>query len=669
MRMMSLSWPWTRKNQGADASNGALVRGQRWPLLALGAIVLLAAILRFSDLASLGYVNSYYTAAVKAMLQSWHNFIFVAAEPGGSVSIDKPPVGLWLQAISAAVFGVNTLGVLLPQLLAGMASVVVLYHLVQRRFGQLAGLVAGLALAITPVVVATDRNNTMDSTLVFTMLLAAWAFIKATESRKLKWLLLGAALTGIGFNIKMMQAYLALPAFYALYFLGAKEAIWRKLRKLALATVLLVVVSLSWVTAVDLTPASQRPYVGSSGDNSALSLALGYNGLQRLLGQRSVDVGAGSITAAVTRLFEGGSAGDGGFGGGRGGFGGPGGGPGGMFQTGQPGALRLFTGEMSNQISWLLPFGLFSVALLLFRSRLRWPVSEKHQAVVLWGGWLLTGAVFFSIAGFFHPYYLTTLGPPLAAMVGLGVAELWSMRGIRLWLAVALALTAIGGTVVLQYKTASNFTKGVWWAPFAVLLLVVGVFLFAAGRKLWPGAVAAGFACLVAALLLTPAVWSGLTTTYSKDSLPTAYTGQSRGGFGGPGGGPGGGPSGGPSGGPGAEVEESLISYLQANTRGMRYMMAVPGANQGAGYVNRTGRGVLYLGGFNGSDQVETPESMAQLVAGGQLRYVYLGGGRGFGGPGGRSNVTNWVTSNCTPVEDAGIGNLGNSLYDCSPGA
>jgi len=254
-------------------------------LAALGAIVILAAVLRFANLNALGYANHYYTAAVESMLKSWHNFFFVAAEPGGSVSVDKPPVGLWLQAISAYFFGVNGFAVLLPQILAGILSVIVLYHLVRRKFGTVAGLLAALALAVTPVVVATDRNNTIDSTLILTLLLATWAFIKATESRKLWLLLLGVFLVGVGFNIKMLEAFLPLPALYALYFLGSSERIWKKLAKLGLATIVLAVVSLSWAVAVDLVPEDQRPYVGSSGDNSVMSLMIGYNGVDRLLGR------------------------------------------------------------------------------------------------------------------------------------------------------------------------------------------------------------------------------------------------------------------------------------------------------------------------------------------------------------------------------------------------
>ena len=261
-----------------------LSRERMLELLGISVILALAAWLRFSNLDSLGYANHYYTAGVKSMLQSWHNFFFVSAEPGGSVSIDKPPVGLWLQAISAYFLGVSGFSVLLPELLAGILSVAVLYHLVRRSFGMIPGLLAALVLAITPVVVATDRNNTIDSTLILTLLLATWAFIKATETSKLRYLLLGAALLGIGFNIKMLQAYLPLPAFYALYFFGASEKIWPKLGKLALASLLLLTISFSWAVAVDLTPADQRPYVGSSSDNSETNLILGYNGVNRLLG-------------------------------------------------------------------------------------------------------------------------------------------------------------------------------------------------------------------------------------------------------------------------------------------------------------------------------------------------------------------------------------------------
>jgi 4-amino-4-deoxy-L-arabinose transferase-like glycosyltransferase len=663
--------------------------------IALAVVVILAAVLRFANLAALGYANHYYTAGVASMLQSWHNFFFVAAEPGGSVSIDKPPVGLWLQAISAYIFGVNGFGVLLPQILAGILSVIVLYHLVRRWFGMGAGLLAALALAITPVVVATDRNNTMDSTLILMLLLATWAFIQATECGKLRHLLLGAALVGIGFNIKMLQAFLPLPAFYALYLLGAKAGLGRKLANLALASILLLAISLSWAVIVDLTPADQRPYVGSSGNNSVLNLMLGYNGVERLTGmgghggffsslfggdgdgmnrgfpQRG---GAGAPGSRASSIFPqqgtddanggfpqpgtGGTDGrlpppgvNGGFPGGgsgpRSGFSGGGPAPqggfrGGLGGTGQAGPLRLFTTPLSKEVSWLLPFGLFSAVLLAFRTRLHWPLARYQRATLLWGGWLLTGAVFFSVAGFFHEYYLSMLAPPLAALVAIGAVELWRIGEERLWLAIGLLLLAVGGTLGLQIATAQAFVGHVWWLAIGIVLFVVGaVLLVAVASCRLRRIMRAGFITVITALLITPGIWSALTTMNSSanQSLPSAYSGQ---------------PSG-PANGGDVRVNWALLDYLEANTRDTKYLIAVPSSMQGSDYVLATGRPVLYLGGFMGRDQVTTGDDLARMVAAGELRYIYWnkGGGNGFGGGGdSQSSISAWVTSSCMAIED-----------------
>ncbi len=636
-------------------------------LLALAAIVALAAVLRFSNLAALGYVNHYYTAAIVSMLKSWHNFFFVAAEPGGAVSVDKPPLGLWLQAMSAFIFGVNTFSILLPEIIAGILSVIVIYHLVRRSFGTVAGLLAALALAITPVVVAVDRNNTIDSTLILTLLLAAWAFIKATESGKLRFLLLGAALVGIGFNIKMLEAYLPLPAFYALYFLGAKKSVWRKIGNLSLATLLLVVLSLSWVTLVDLIPANERPYVGSSGDNSEMNLAIGYNGVERLLGmfgRRSSLFGGGGPAGGFARPGQGGSGGfpqftpgQNGGGlfqrgqGGNGGFSRGGGGGNAPFQaapggfgvalgglgsgTGNPGALRLFVPPLSKEVSWLLPLALFSALLLAFRTRLTWPLAPKHQALVLWGVWLLTDMVFFSIAGFFHEYYMAMMAPPLVALVGIGVMELWHLREERPWQATGLFLVAAGATLWLQIATATSFAGTIGWQPFVLGMLGIGALLLATAaiRPTRTSAIA-GFSCVVAALLITPGIWSDLTMLNPSEnqSLPSAYAGRpSQPVYSGQ-----------------LEINQSLLDYLEQNTQGMRYLMAVPSSMQGSDYVIATGRPVLYMGGFMGSDQVVTSQDLANLVADGELRYIYWDA-RG-GGVGGQTDISAWVRAQCVAV-------------------
>ena len=617
-------------------------------LIALTAIILLAAVLRFANLSALGYGNHYYTAAVASMLKSWHNFFFIAAEPGGSVSMDKPPVGFWLQAISAYFLGVKGFSVLLPQILAGLLSVIVVYHLIQRSFGTAAGLLAALVLAITPIIIATDRNNTIDSTLILTLLLAAWVFIKATETSKFRFLLLGATFVGIGFNIKMLEAYLPLPAFYALYFLGSVEGLWCKVGKLALASILLLVISFSWAVAIDLTPANQRPYVGSSGNNSEMSLIFGYNGIDRLLGmfgRRGGNSAGGFLNGGQNGGFP-----QRGFGGNNGGFppqGGPGnsqffgqggirGFSGGFGGTGQPGVLRLFIPPLSKEVSWLLPFGLISTLLLLASTRLHWPISPDHQALVLWGGWLLAGGVFFSVAGFFHEYYLSTLAAPLAALVAIGVILMWRLCEQRPWLAIVLLLVSAGTTLGFQVMTARAFIGKFVWLPLALAFFAIGAsLLIAMAKRTGSRGFMAGFTCVVAAILITPGIWSGLTTANASQnqSLPSAYGGGSFG----------------PANRGRLQVNQALLEYLQLRTQNTKYLMAVPSSMQGADYVLATGRPVLYMGGFMGQDQVVTADDLARLVRQGELRYIYWeSSGRGFGN---QSGITSWVTSTCKVVQ------------------
>ncbi len=655
-------------------------------LAALTAIVMLAAGLRLGNLASLGLANHYYAAAVKSMLASWHNFFYVAAEPGGSVSVDKPPVGLWLQALSAKGFGVTTLGLLLPQIVAGLLSIVLVYHLVRRRFGAAAGLLAGLVLAITPVAVATDRNNTIDSSLIFVLLLAAWAFIKATETVRLRHLMLGAVVVGMAFNIKMLEAYLPLPAFAAMYLVGARERWRRKVGKLLLAGVVILVISLSWALAVDLTPASQRPYVGSSGDNSEISLILGYNGIDRLIGlfkggsSRAAAWPNNQSPNAPNRTInpEGRGIAPGGF---------PPVGPGSLSRAGfpprvptsgvidgigQPGALRLFVAPLSKEASWLLPLSLFGLLLLVFTSRPTWPLSLQHQAAFLWGGWLVTAGVFFSIAGFFHEYYLSTMVPPLAALAGIGVVHTWRMQKDRHWLAAGLIITVSAFTLFQQYSTAKAFIQAIPWLPWVMAFFAFAALSFVLARLIprldRAGLAQIGFIGLVAAMLITPAIWSGLTILHpsANQSLPAAYDGSSNG----------------PADSGSIQLDNALLVYLQAHTQGIYYLMAVPSSMQGADYVLATGRPVLYMGGFMGQDAVLTPQSLARLVSDGKLRYIYWSAspdGRVRGAlSGGQTQITDWVGSHCRVVEgyhtmtsnfgapDGTISGAGNGKY---PGA
>lgn len=710
-----------------------LQKGSRpslWQRAALVVIMLGSIFMNFYQLGQNGYANSYYAAAIKSMLDSWHNFFFVSFDPGGFVTVDKPPLGFWLQAASAKIFGFSPFSIFLPQALAGVLSVLLLYVLLKRHFGVAAGLLAALALAISPISVVTNRNNTIDSTLVLVLLLGAWTVMRAAEMGKLRWLLLCAVCIGLGFNIKMMEAYLVVPAFGLLYLLAAPRRIWVRIGHLTLAVLLMLVISLSWAVAVDLTPASQRPYVGSTQDNSELSLAIGYNGVQRLLGSFGGGFGGGGRTNGSnaqnpsstgtnnpgnTQNGPSGTTGSGqppqGFDGGNGqnprdfegrtgqgfpgGTGGGGGNAGGMFNTGKPGPFRLFNEPLGGQIVWLLPMALLAMLALAWqwqplsseetepttrrgrlarrtwqrRPRLRQDL--RYQALILWGIWLLTVAIFFSAAGFFHQYYLSTLAPAICALFGIGVVVMWQdyrRSGWRGWLLpLAILLTALEQIHIIT----SNPAWGSWLVPTiaitctsAALALIVARLLprlQPLRRFLLP---AVGLALV--GLLLTSAVWSALPGLNNiADDLPAAGPTQS--GFGG---------GGGAGGNAGLNVNTALIRYLEANRGNAKYLLAVASSNEADSIILATNQPVMALGGFSGSDPILTTSQLATLVAQGTVRFFLISGSGAGGGVGGQGSLTSWVTQHCTTVlssqwqssatsgSSGGFGG-GGSLYSC----
>ncbi len=627
----------------ADAHRpGLRVSRSGWITAAIGA---LAAVLYTWSLSSVGYANSYYTAAVRSATVSWKAFFFGSIDPGNFITVDKPPAALWLQALSGRIFGFSSWSMLLPEALAGVASVLILHHLVKRWAGNTAAHLSALAFALTPVAVVMFRYNNPDALLTLLCLAGAWALWKAVETGRTRHLLGSAVLIGLAFDTKMLQAFLVLPAFIGVYLLAGPPKLGKRIWQLGLAAVTLVVAGGWWIAIVALTPAGSRPYIGSTQDNSILSLLTGYNGLSRLFGNTGGAAGPGA----------GGGAG-GGPGGGSIGFG------------GTSGVLRLFNSSLGGQVAWLIPLALAGLAAGLWLSR-RGPRTDRTRAGwLLWGGWALTCAAVFSLSsGVFHPYYTVQLAPAVAALAGAGSLALWRLGRTHRLMAWALPATVVvtaGWAVVLLDRTAGYDT---WLAP----VIVAGAALGAAG--LWAGGqlrqrglvVAAGIVAAVT-LLAGPAAYAITTIRHPVNGSlvsagpTTGDTGNGPGGGAGPGGVTG--------------TDTALIAYLEAHQGTATYLVAGTGSQTTASIIIASGKPVITIGGFNGRDPSPTLAEFEHLVATGQVRYVLVtgggggggfgpGGGGGFGpgggaGPGGGTGsvIDSWVESHGTVVPSSAIG-------------
>ncbi len=642
-------------------------------------IMLLSAALHFSNSASIGDANAYYTAGVKSMLQSWHNFFFVAAEPGGSVTIDKPPLGFWIETAFAYLFGLSGFTVSLPNMIAGILSLPLIFHLTKRYFGSFAGISAALIYTLTPVLLAADRNNTIDGMLVFTLLLAAWMFIKAVESGKFGHLLVASILVGLAFNIKMLQAFLPLPAFFIFYFVCSKIKWGRRIIYLGVSALIILLISFSWALIVDFTPVDQRPFVGSSENNTVSELIIGHNGLGRLFGlgrnaksskqqsarqvnpnpiprrpdgtdsdlqgqspgvnpQRPAGSGYGPAAPVNTTNQKGGAFSD---------------------EIGQPGPLRFFQSEIGNEISWLLPFGLAAMVWLLFSQKftLR-ELSHRHKGLLLWGTWLLTCLIFFSIANTFHAYYMIMLAPPLAVLCGAIFGLISEQIKIsKVWEKILFGLLCVL-TIAFQIFLALYYIPFSLWMLIPVLISIIGIIaLLIRDKKGYLPRF--GLITMLIAVLVIPAWWTVQTVWDEGFSqrLPAAYAGETKGNA---------------VKREKSQTEDRLLDFLQDHTQDIEYLVAVDSAQIGSPIVLDTGRPVLFMGGFTGGDEVIDVDGLAQMIADNELRFVFTGSSNRA-----RTDINQWLKDNCVVVrifspriqqQTGKQSNSANVLFDCQPG-
>ncbi|HEY6890278.1 MAG TPA: glycosyltransferase family 39 protein, partial [Solirubrobacter sp.] len=403
-----------------------------WVKVSFVAVLVLAAALCLWNLTISGYSNEYYAAAARAGSESWKAWFFGAIDPGSFITVDKPPLSLWLMGLSARVFGFSSFSILLPQALCTIAAVALLFATVRRVAGDAAGLIAALALALTPITIAIGRVNNPDALLVLLLITSAWFTVRALETGRGKHLALAGAVVGLAFMTKMLQGWMVVPALGAAYLWAGKPALLVRVRQLAVAFAVMVAVSAAWPLAVTLWPGS-KPYIGGSTDGSPWNLIFGYNGFGRIFGE----------------------------GGGMGGGGGP------TF-GGSAGLLRMFNTEVGAQIAWLLPLAGVALVFGLWTTRRAARTDLRRAGLVLFGVWALVHVLVFSTQqGIFHPYYVSALAPAVAALAGIGLVALWSAAR-ESWAGAALLAATIAGTAWLAVSLLDRTADFAPWLRVAI---------------------------------------------------------------------------------------------------------------------------------------------------------------------------------------------------------
>ncbi len=561
-------------------------------------------LLALTVIAGLGYawnaagnLEIYYAAAVRSMSMTWHNFFFGAFDPAATITVDKLPGAFWVQALSVRLFGVHGWAIVAPQVLEGMASVLVLYRVVHRLAGPGAAILAAGVFVLSPATVALNRGKLPDTLMILLVLLAADATVRAAISGRLRSLVWAGVLVGLAFQAKMIEAWLVLPALALAYLVAAGGAWWHRIAHLGIAGLVTAAVSLSWMLVVSLVPAGSRPYVDGSSHNSIFSQVFVYNGFGR--------VDQASPNQLLTRAI------------------------GLRFGSPAPGWDRLLNGGVGHDTAWLIPAALIALVGCLLAGRGR-EGRLLRVSVALWGTWLIVLLVVFSASSTINPYYTAALSPPIAALLGTAGALAWERRS-NSWVRLAVATTVVVSAAYAVWLLPGRGVGLVAGLPEAVIVLALAaILLLAIGARPWQsGAVALAAVAIIA----VPAVASASVASNAFGPFDTPFESAADSGYART------------LGQVGARTE-ALLPPLERAKGTQPDLLATQTSAVAAPFIYDTGEEVVPIGGFTGTIPEPSLSSLQGMVARGDFHLVIQA-----------PTVTDprlvWVADHCFPLKPA----------------
>lgn len=591
----------------------------RSALLLLAPVIALAAVLRFTDLDRLGLGSLFYASAIRSMGLSWHNFFFAAYDPLATFSIDKPPLALWLQTLCTKLFGYSGWSTIGPTALASTLAVPALYVAARHAFAPTVALFAALVLALFPESVATARDSTMDALMMALLVVAALVLQQAVRRASRVWLLTWAVVMGLVFNVKYLEGFLALPAFALYVLLCWPRSWWTRIRELAFAGTILLLVSLSWATVVELTPPEARPRIMNDPSNSVYGLIVGYNGLDRVLHREVVifspvpgsDNDAARQAAAL------------------------------RFGVGDAGPLRMFTSANGPLLGVTTLLALMG-SIMVCRDDRWW-----RTARLMWLVWGLTGIAVFTFANRAPAHYVEAFAPALAALAAVALSSLLELAQKRpyLWAGGLLVLAGYGLLVALPFEGLRMGAIGAG----GVSLLAAAMGLALAWRTRRVGSFPALLGtCGLLLSLAVPSVWIALFAPRGGQITtpnPLFYAGQV------------------PPPSPRQVPIEEALAWI-GDTRGTRYALAIDGFNNAGEAIAISGAAILPFWNEYLRQPLFAPPELQAMVADGEVRYVLVSAQRLATLLG---DYRDWLQGYCANVSRPARMPRGWTLWDCAP--